>query len=262
MLDDERAGFDEIAGVDILDAFDLLDDGMMDVAADDAVGAAAPGLAGELLLERADEIDRILHLQLGPGRERPVVEAKQAAHRVEMGVDEDREIVGPVAEEREPFGMAHDDVEFVAVHDEEVAAVGSGVGDVASDLDAAEGEPDELARELVVIARHEHHARAAPHLAQQLLDHVVVSLRPIEARAHAPAVDDVADEIVGLGIVVAQEVEHQLRLAAACSQVNVGKEDRAVAVDGVEGLVHGGRTARRSRNYMTRLLAQILMSPR
>ena len=41
---------------------------------------------------------------------------------------------------------------------------------------------------------------------------------------------------IGLGIVVLQEVEHQLRLAAARSQVNVGKEDRAVAGDGFEGL--------------------------
>ena len=106
--------------------------------------------------------------------------------------------------------MAHHDVEFVAVHDEIALAVGRDVHRVAHDLDAAERQPDELARELVVIARHEDHARAVPDLAQQLLDDVVVLLRPVPARAQAPAVDDVADEKDRVGVVVTQEVEDQL----------------------------------------------------
>ena len=131
--------------------------------------------------------------------------------------------------------MAHDDVELVAVHDQEAPAVGGLVHAVAHDLDAAEGQADELARELVVIARHEHHPRAAPHLAQQLLDHVVVRLRPVELRAHAPAVDDVADQEIGVGVIVLEEIEHQRGLAAARAQMHVGEEDRAVAGDGFHG---------------------------
>ena len=81
--------------------------------------------------------------------------------------------------------MAHDDVELVAVHDEIALAVGRDVHRVAHDLDAAEAQADELARELVVVARHEDHARAVAHLAQQLLDDVVVRLRPIPAASAA-----------------------------------------------------------------------------
>ena len=55
---------------------------------------------------------------------------------------EDREIVGLVAEEREPSRMAHDDVEFVAVHDQEITAVRSDVSGVAHHLYPAEGEPE------------------------------------------------------------------------------------------------------------------------
>ncbi len=67
MLHHERAGFDEIAGIDVGDAVDLANDRMMDVPADDAVDPAPLGLPSELLLEGADEIDRVLDLELGPG---------------------------------------------------------------------------------------------------------------------------------------------------------------------------------------------------
>ena len=78
---------------------------------------------------------------------------------------------------------------------------------VAHDLDAAERQSNELAGELVVIAGHEDHARAVADLAQKLLDDVVVLLRPVPARAQAPAVDNVADEKDRVGLVVLQEIE-------------------------------------------------------
>ena len=127
--------------------------------------------------------------------------------------------------------MAHHDVELVAVHDEIALSVGRDMDRVAHDLDAAEGQADELAREFVVIAGHEDHARAVAHLAQQLLHDVVVRLRPVPARAQPPAVDDVADEKDRLRVVVAQEIEHQFGLATARAQMQVGDEDRAIASD-------------------------------
>ena len=129
--------------------------------------------------------------------------------------------------------MAHDDVELVAVHDEIALSVGCDVYGVAHDLDAAEGQADELARELVVVARHEDHARAMAHLAQQFLDDVVVHLRPVPAGAQPPPVDDVADQKDRVRVVVAQEIQDQMRLAAARAQMHIGQEDRAIALDRV-----------------------------
>ena len=100
VLDHQRAGFDEVAGVDVSDAVDLADDRVMDMAADDPVDAAALGFAGKLALERADEIDRVLDLELGPGRERPIGQAERPPRRVEMRVDEEGASIGPVAEDR------------------------------------------------------------------------------------------------------------------------------------------------------------------
>ena len=159
--------------------------------------------------------------------------------------------------------MTHDHVEFVAVHDEKAPAVGSLVLGVAHDLDAAEREADELARELVVIAGDEHHARAAPHFAQQFLDHVVMRLRPVEARPHAPAVDDVADQKIGVGFVVPEEIEHQLGLAAARAEMHVGEEDGAVSGDTVHFVPPGGGPFRAGDQLLNSLTSvQILVSAR
>ena len=89
------------------------------------------------------------------------------------------------------------------------------------DLDAAEGEPEELARELVMVAGNEHHPRAAPDLAQQFLDDVVMRLRPVPARAKPPAVDDVADQVDRVGLDVTQHIEDKMGLAAPRAQVQI-----------------------------------------
>ena len=48
-------------------------------------------------------------------------------------------------------------------------------------------------------------------------------------RFEPPAVDDVADEIEIFGLVLLQEVEQHLGLAAARAQMDVREEDRAMA---------------------------------
>ena len=201
---------------------------MVDMAADDALTVALLRLVGERLLELAYEGDRVLHLQLGPGGKRPVGIAERAAGAIVPAVDEQRELVGPVAEQREPFGVRDDDVELVAVDDEEAAPVGRLVDHRFLDVDATEVHAEVGAGELVVVARHEDDLGALAHLAQQLLHHVVVRLRPVPAAAQRPAVDDVADEVDHLRVVVAQEIDEELGLAAALAEVDVGDEEGAV----------------------------------
>ena len=77
-----------------------------------------------------------------------------------------------------------------------------------------------------------------------------------------PAVDDVADQVERVGVVVAEEVEHQLGLAAARAEVHVRDEDRAVAVGGRRFSGSFGRADMaiiRSRRILY-VSAQILMS--
>ena len=135
--------------------------------------------------------------------------------------------------------MADDDVEFVAMNDEITLAVDRGVDRLPPDLDPAEGQAEELTGELIVIARNEHHPRAAPHLSQQFLDDVVMRLRPVPAGAESPAVDDVADQVDRVRLDMAQHIQDKMRLAPACAQVQIRQEQGPVSM-GLLGLGHQG----------------------
>ena len=86
--------------------------------------------------------------------------------------------------------------------------------------------PWNMPQELVVIAGDIDDARALAGLAQQLLDDVVVRLRPVPGTAQPPAVDDIADEIDRLGLVMAQEIDQELRLGRLRAEMDVGNEER------------------------------------
>ncbi len=192
---DRGTAFDPVAAVDVADAEVVVDGGCVDVAADHAIGLVAVRFGGERLLEGADVIHRVLDLVLGPFRQRPVRRAEDAAEAVEHAVGGEREVVGLVAEQREPARLRHDQIEDVAVHDQIAAAVGALVHDILHHLDAAEMRAVIAAQEFVVIAGDVDEAGAFTRRAQQLLHHVVMGLRPIPGRAQRPAVDDIADQI-------------------------------------------------------------------
>ncbi len=90
---------------------------------------------------------------------------------------------------------------------EEAASVGGLVKGPFHDFDAAEMGAGIVAQEFVVIAGNVDDAGALAALAQKLLDDVVVLLRPVPAALQAPAIDDIADQVERLGVVIAQEVE-------------------------------------------------------
>src|SRR5271165_5269746 len=147
-----------------------------------------------------------------------------------MGVDEEREVVRPVAKKSEPLRVADDDIEFVAMNDEIALAVGCGMNGLALDFDAAEGQAQELAGEFVMIPRDKHHARAAPDLAEELLHDVVVRLRPIPPGAQPPAIDDVANQVYRVRFDMAQHVENEIGLAAAGAKMQIREKQRTVAM--------------------------------
>ena len=70
-------------------------------------------------------------------------------------------------------------------------------------------------------------AGALARLAQQFLHDVVVALRPVPGAPQPPAVDDVADQIDRLGLVMAQEIDQELGLGRLRAEMDVGDEQRA-----------------------------------
>ena len=99
------------------------------------------------------------------------------------------------------------------MHDEVAPAVGADMDGVALDGDAAEARAAIIAHGLVVIAGNEDDVVALAHAAKQLLQHVVMGLRPVGAALDAPEIDDVADEIDAVCFGVAQKIEEGFGLA-------------------------------------------------
>ena len=73
----------------------------------------------------------------------------------------------------------------------------------------------------------ERHSPASRTLAQELLHHVVVRLRPEPAATQLPAVDDVAHEVEVVARVGLEEVQQRRGLTARRAQVQVGDEHGA-----------------------------------
>jgi hypothetical protein len=80
-----------------------------------------------------------------------------------------------------------------------------------------------------VIAGHEYEARTFAHLAQELLQHVVVRLGPVWAAPHFPEVNYVTDQVDNVAFAVPEEVEQPMGLSGARTQMHVGDEDCAHA---------------------------------
>src|SRR5579883_1312869 len=229
ILDQRGAALDPVAVVAVEDAVDGADLGMVDMAAHHAVDAAAARFARHRALIVADELHGVLDLVFEVSRQRPVGQAEPPAGPVEQRVEPERGVVGPVAQDREPARVAHDAVELVAMDDQQLLAVGRLVDRLFLDPHVAESELAILPRSLVVIARNVDHMRALARLAQHLLHHVVVRLRPVPPALQAPAIDDVADQVEIFALVPLQEVEQQVRLATARAEMDVGKKDGAMA---------------------------------
>src|SRR3546814_12083534 len=125
------------------------------MAANDAIDLAHSRLMGDRVFEAGDELDRILDLALGMLRQRPIGQVEEPADRVHRHIQLHQKFVGGVAGEGEP-AMAHDHrVEFVAMENQQLAAVGRSVDRLFPDLDAAEIHAGELAETLAMIARTE-----------------------------------------------------------------------------------------------------------
>ena len=200
----------------------------MDVAAHDAVAAAAGGERLQVLLEAGDEADGRLHLALDGLREGEVLLAAPGAPLVVEAVDIQQHLVADVAQHREPAHLGRHRVEGVAVDAEEPPALQVDVDVFLGQLDAVEGDRDQVADEVVVVAAQ------VDDLGAVLLRHLHdaaedggVGGRPVVLATQRPEVDDVAvqDQLVAAD--AAEHIEELAGLRVLGAEVEVGQDERA-----------------------------------
>ena len=130
-----------------------------------------------------------------------------------------------VAEHGDPAMMTRHLVELVAMDEQKAPAVRRFMNQLIDHFDIAENDAAILAQHLVVVAGNEHHPVAMPGPAQQFLDDGVLGLRPVDAPAHRPEIDDVADQIGLFSRMFAQEIEESVRLARPRAKVDIREKN-------------------------------------
>jgi hypothetical protein len=226
-----RAAFNPIAVVAVENAADVADFRVVDMAAHHAIDMPLAGFARQGFLEIGNERGGVLHLEFQIGRQRPIGEPEAAAHRVQHVVEHEREGVGGVAQMREPARIGDDAVEMIAVNDQHPAAVGGFMDRLLADFDARQRHAAITAKEFVVIAGNVDDAGAFLDLVQNGVEHARVCVVPEPAFLQPPAVDDIADEIERLAIVVREEVGQKFGFAAARAEMGVRDKERAMPFD-------------------------------
>ena len=69
-------------------------------------------------------------------------------------------------------------------------------------LNAAKMRPDISPQPLIMIARNINYFRAFSRFTENFLNHVIVALRPIPFALQAPAIDNIADQVKLLAVII------------------------------------------------------------
>ncbi len=99
---------------------------------------------------------------------------------------------------------------------------------VVHDLETAERQSQVGPQVVVVVAGQEHDAGAALHLLAEQAQDVAVPLGPTDAFTKAPQIEDVADEIDGLGIIAIEKFGEAAHVREARTEVHIGNEKASV----------------------------------
>ena len=135
-------------------------------------------------------------------------------------------MIANVARERQPLHVLDNGVEFVAVYDQNSFAGRRDVDGVSLDVDVSV-RAAEISDHLVVITRDVDDARALSGFAQDFLNDVVMGLRPVTAAAHRPDVDQIADDVEVLKLVISKKVDQHTGVRAASAEMHVGNPGSA-----------------------------------
>src|SRR6266436_651198 len=182
-----------------------MDGGRMNVAAQNSINPELLGVADYRLFEFADEAYCVLHSLLRVSAERPVAESKSPAHEIDRRIKREQKLVSGIAKISEPFRVLDDGVEFMPVNHDNAATISRDVNSVFLHRNVSVSAP-KCADEFVVISGHVNNRHALACFAQDFLNDVVVRLRPVASASQLPDIDQIADDIELLAIVIAQEL--------------------------------------------------------
>ena len=229
-FDQRGTAFHPITAVVIGDGTELSDRWAVDVATEDSVDRKFLCITNDLFLEPTDKTDRVLDSFFRVGAQRPIAETESTAHEIDRRIKREQELVTNVTREREPLHVLHYCIELVPMNYEHPAAIGQAMNGMLLHRDVAIGAV-KFGEQIIVIARDIDGPRAFARFPENLLNDIVMLLRPVNPAAQLPDVDQVAHHIKSLKFVLAQKIEQRARVRATRAQMHVRDPHRPNTTD-------------------------------
>jgi hypothetical protein len=121
--------------------------------------------------------------------------------------------------------MLDHNVEKVPMQNQIPPTVSRDVDRRLGDVYSAEMGATVVAQEFIMVAGNVDDSCSFASLTQQFLYDVVMRLRPVPPGAQLPAVDDIANEVDGVGLVMTKKIKESSGLAPFGAEMHVGKKD-------------------------------------
>jgi hypothetical protein len=188
MLDYGSTGMEPIAAIVIRNAVDCLDAGMVAMANDHTVEASALGLSDKTMLEGADKKPR------------------------ELVINGPRYLCCQFAKLRQPAGPTYNaDIELITVQHEKASFIHSHMNGIERNYKRPYAETCHFAHEGIVISGYVNQRNPSLHLSMQHIQNSIMGIWPIDA----DAIEDIANQIDGLGFMGLQELQQPFGLTVA-----------------------------------------------
>ena len=229
MFHQGRTILDPIAAIIISRIADLSDDRTVDVPAEHSLNMVALGITSNCVFVGADETDRVFHPLLDRFAERPITESNNPADGIYERIESEEKLVADIAEKGEPLDILHHGVELVPMQDEDPASVGRNVKCVFLNRDRAVSA-EMTGEKLIMIAWNVNDPRPFAGLAQNLLNHVVMLLRPVNATFERPDVDQITDDVERVELVFLEEGKERRGITTAGPEMDVRNPSGTIAV--------------------------------
>jgi len=108
----------------------------MNMAAHDTMHIELARIIDNRTFKSADKIHRAFHLLLAPTGEGPIGQTQTPPYPSDCDIESNRNIISPITQMREPFHIIDDNVEFVAMQNEQALAVSGLMYNLFMKLDA------------------------------------------------------------------------------------------------------------------------------
>ncbi len=161
-------------------------------------------------------------------RERPIRVAHAPPQPVVHIVHHQQTLVHPITKNCQPACKLHHAIELVAVQHQKLAPIRRGMHHFVFQTDRGNPVMNKRTQKLIVITTNVGYLRATLCPFKQQVHNLVVECIPIPAFAQGPTVNNIADQIQMVGLIVLQKIKQKLGFTPTRTEMCIRNPDTAI----------------------------------